>query len=300
MISMMFIDIHSHLDLFSEDEIGVVIRNAERSGLKHILGSGICPESNRRILELSKRFGIVRPSVGLYPIDALAAEKKGTSAIEKSTPAEDKGMSAAEKGMSAEGWGRQQELYIDAEIDLIRSRKDYISAIGEIGLDYKTGKDKEGQKRLFKRMLALAKELDKPVIIHSRKAEADVIEILEECNAKKVVMHCFCGKKRLLFRAIKNGWYFSVPTNVVRSEQAQFLAREVPLSHLFCETDSPFLSPYPDKRNEPAFVVESYRMVAEIKKQDIAEVGKNVYMNWQRLFLGFGFLVLSFGFFLSY
>ena len=130
----------------------------------------------------------------------------------------------------------------------------------------------------------LAEELKKPVVIHSRKAEADAIEMLESSTVKNIIMYCFSGKKNLLLRARDNGWYFTVPTHVVRSDQFQFMANEIELSHLFCETDAPFLSPFPDKRNEPAFVVESYRKIAELKKMNIEEVARIIYMNWQRVF----------------
>ena len=103
-------------------------------------------------------------------------------------------------------------------------------------------------------------------------------------KAKKVIMHCFCGKKSLVKRIRDNGWFFSVTTTVVRAQQFQELVKEVPLSQLFCETDTPFLSPYKDKLNEPAFIVESYKKIAEIKGMELKEVINNVYMNWQRVF----------------
>jgi len=251
----MYIDLHNHIDLFKDNEIDAIIKNARDAGLKIIVGSGICPKSNKRILELADKYDIVKASLGLYPIDALATEK-----------------------------GSEQKTDIDAEIELIRKNKDNIVAVGEIGLDYKTGKDREAQKELFERMLSLAEELKKPVIIHSRKAEADVIDILESSSVNKIIMHCFSGKKKLMLRARDNGWFFTIPTHVARSEQHQFMTKEVELSHLFCETDAPFLSPFPDKRNEPAFVVESYKKIAELKKLELEEVRKIVYMNWQRVF----------------
>jgi TatD DNase family protein len=241
--------------MYKEDEIQQIINNAKAAGLKIIVTSGIDPRSNRHIIELMKRFPMVKGSMGIYPIDALETEH-----------------------------GMPLNIDIDAEIEFILKNKHKICAIGEIGLDYKNGKDKASQKDLFLKMISLAEKINKPVVIHSRKAEADAIEILESTSIKKIIMHCFSGKKKLMEKARDNGWYFTIPTNIVRSEQFQFMAKEVNISHLFCETDSPFLSPFPDMRNEPSFVVESYKKIAEIKKMDLEEVSKIIYMNWQKVF----------------
>ena len=98
-------------------------------------------------------------------------------------------------------------------------------------------------------------------------------------------MHCFCGKKNLIERAAKLKYYFSVPTNVVRAENIQNIVKMVPLSRLFAETDSPFLSPFKEKTNEPAFIIESYKKIAEIKQMTLEEVKNNLFMNYQKLFL---------------
>jgi TatD DNase family protein len=97
-------------------------------------------------------------------------------------------------------------------------------------------------------------------------------------------MHCFCGRLHLVKRIIKNGWYFSIPTNVVRSQQLQLIAEHAPLSQLLTETDAPQLSPYKDRRNEPAFVIESVKAIARIKGLDETEVANAIYQNYQRLF----------------
>ena len=97
-------------------------------------------------------------------------------------------------------------------------------------------------------------------------------------------MHCFCGKKSLVKRIADNGWYITIPTSVVRAQQFQDIVKNVPITQLFCETDSPYLSPYKDKMNEPAFILESYNKISEIKKMDALEVANSIYMNWQKVF----------------
>lgn len=253
----LFIDIHCHLDFEGlAERLDEVIKNAKKAGLKAIVTSGITPDTNRKVLEISKKYpDIVKPSFGLYPPDALSRETE-----------------------------KKNEFDVDEELKFWQKNKDKFISIGEVGLDYKNGKDKIMQKEVFEKVLETAKKLNKPVIIHSRKAEEDAINILESSGHKKVLMHCFSGRKHLVKRAYDLGYYFSIPTHVVRLQQFQEMAKEIDINHLFCETDAPFLSPFKDKRNEPAFVTESYRKIAELKGMTLEEVEKNIWMNFERLF----------------
>ena len=256
----LLVDVHSHLDHpLMKDRLDAVIINAKNVGLKRIVANGIEPNTNRICLELSKKYDIVRCAMGVYPRSSLKRE--------------------LEEGYS----NVNPEFDIDAEIDFIKKNKENIVAISEVGLDFVHGEDKQ-QIEDFEKMIKLAEELKKPIVVHSRKAEQKCVEVLESSSLKKVVMHCFCGKKSLVKRIRDNGWFFSIPTIIVRAQQFQDIANDVPLSQLFCETDSPYLSPYKDKSNEPAFVIESYNKIAEIKGMDINEVVNNVYMNWQKVF----------------
>lgn len=171
---------------------------------------------------------------------------------------------------------------IDEEINFIRENK--IVAIGEIGLDYAEEVDRERQKSVFEKQLKLAEELKLPVIVHSRKAELDVIEMLEE-RKLKVIMHCFCGKKNLVKRVRDNKWYFSIPTNVVRAQNFQQIVSNVPMNQILTETDAPFLSPFRGEVNEPANVVESVKVISRIKEMEQEEVKNMIYYNFQRVFL---------------
>ena len=172
---------------------------------------------------------------------------------------------------------------VDEEIGFIRKSKSNIIAISEVGLDFVNGESKE-QIKDFEKMIQLAEELKKPIVVHSRKAELKCIEMLESSKNKKIIMHCFSGKKSLVKRIADNGWFLTVPTIVVRSHQFQGIAKNVPINQLFCETDSPYLSPYKEMQNEPAFIVESYKKIADIHGMDMHEVVNNIYMNWQNLF----------------
>ncbi len=257
----LLIDAHSHLDHpLLANKIDELVKRAKDAGLKHIITNGIDPETNRKCLELSKKYDILKCGMGIYPRDALQKE--------------------AETG---EADIKIKDFDIDEEIDFIRKNKNNIAAISEIGLDFVNGESK-GQIEDFEKMIKLAEELKKPIVVHSRKAELKCIEIIESFSIKKVVMHCFSGRKHLVKRISDNGWYLTIPTLVVRSQQFQEMAGMVPITQLFSETDSPYLSPYKEQTNEPAFVAESYKKIAEIKKMDITEVANNIYMNWQAVF----------------
>lgn len=257
----LLIDIHTHLDHpLLINKIDEIIHRAKNSGLKHIITNGINQETNRVCLELSKKYDIVKCAMGLYPRNALKKEME-----------------------TGEYPSKFADYNVDEEIDFIRKNKNNIVAISEIGLDFVNGEEKQ-QIGDFEKMIKLAEELKKPIVVHSRKAEQKCIEILESSTLKKIVMHCFSGKKSLVKKIADNGWYLTAPTIVVRSQQFQEIVKNVPISQLFCETDSPYLSPYKEKSNEPAFVIESYNKIAEIKQMDVDEVVNNIYMNWQKVF----------------
>ena len=257
----LLIDIHSHLDHSSLiGKIDEIVQRAKNAGLKHIITNGINPETNRTCLELSKKYDIIECGMGIYPRDALKKE--------------------AETG---EAELKVEEFDIDEEIEFIKKNKNNVIAISEVGLDFVNGESRQ-QILDFEKMIKLSEQLNKPIVIHSRKAESKCVDMLESSKNKKIIMHCFSGRKSLVMRIVDNGWFLTIPTNVVRSLQFQENAKIAPITQLFCETDSPYLSPYKEQSNEPAFVIESYKKIAEIKNMDINEVANNIYMNWQRIF----------------
>lgn len=246
-----FIDIHCHLEMCVDIE--KCVENAEKKDVKIILTQGTNVETNREALKMSERYGIVKACLGIYPIEAL----------------------------------KMSDKEIDAEIDFIRKNKDKIAGIGEVGIDFKESienEEHERQKRIFRKFVELSIELDKPVIVHSRKAELECIEILEKMNAKRVIMHCFCGKRKLVERIIKNGWFITIPTSVTYLQQFQENALNTPLKQIFCETDSPFLHPDKKEKNEPVNVARSYEEISRIMKIKENLVKKQVYENYLNLF----------------
>ncbi|MFQ6020904.1 MAG: TatD family hydrolase [Candidatus Aenigmatarchaeota archaeon] len=175
---------------------------------------------------------------------------------------------------------------IDDFIKLIKKNKDKIVGIGETGLDFWYIKEKswrEKQKELFIKMINLAKELGKPIVIHSRNSEEDCIEILENNNAKNVLMHMF-GANQLTKRVIDNGWLISVNAIILMSKKHKKVVRDTPIEKLLLETDAPWLNPETlgkeiKKRNDSLTIKLVAEKIADIKKTSFEQVwnqcGKN-------------------------
>ncbi len=260
---MVFLDVHCHLTyepLISK--IDEVIQRAKRNNVKIIITNGTNPKENRIAIELSKKYPEVKYALGYYPTH-----------IQEIT---------------------EEEL--DKEIKFIRTQKPI--AIGEVGLDYKFTSEehpenpneqeiiriKEKQKKGFQKFIDLAKELNIPIIVHSRKAELDVIEMLEKSNHKKIVMHCFSGRKHLVQRVLDNGWYVSIPVTVIKLQQFQEMVQKAKLSQLLTETDAPWLGPEPGTTNEPSNVILTIKKIAELKGFNEKEIEDQIYFNYMRLF----------------
>lgn len=244
----LLIDIHCHLDDKRFTDLDEVIERAKKQGLKLIITNGISHETNLKSLDIAKKYDIVKPALGLYPSLANKTD-------------------------------------IDLELEFIKKNKNKIAAIGEIGLDGTVDVPIEEQKKVFIKLLSLGNELDKPVIIHTRKAEKETINVLESSNIKNVILHCFSGNFKLIKKAEQLGYYFSIPANIVFNEHFQKMAKEIDISRIFTETDAPYLGPFKGKRNEPANIIESIKKIAKIKNMDATEVANNIWMNYQKVFM---------------
>lgn len=250
----MFIDLHCHIEMI-EKPVEEIVKNARKAGVGIIVASAVHPNIARKVLRWAEEFKEVKPSLGIYPIEALEMNNEK----------------------------------IDEEIEFIRKNAGKIVCIGEVGLEMKEAgaETLETQKKTFGKFIDLAIKIDKPILVHSRKGEKEAIELLEEKKTKKVIMHCFFGKRSLIERIVKNGWYLTVPTSVKHNIQMQELVKIAPMERLFCETDSPFMHPDRNGINEPANIVESYKKIAEIKGISIRECEKKIEDNYKRLFGGY-------------
>ncbi len=277
---MHLVDVHSHLNHadFARD-LPEVLKRAEEAGVKAILCSGVNPPSNRQVLELVKKYPLIKASLGIYPIDALGLAEGGD-----------------------EGYGLPRQtvpINLEEEFAFIEKNKDKVVAIGEVGMDFYWAKKEETyqkQAENFRRIIRFTIKLKKPIIIHSRKAEEECLDILEQeikqqereqqgkQNVIPVILHCFSGRKSLITRAAALGYYFSIPPNILRSGSFQELVKKVDIQQLLTETDAPYLSPYPGQRNEPVFVLESIKKIAEIKKIGVEETAEKIWANYQMIF----------------
>ena len=250
--NMIIADVHAHLDMMNKEELAAVIERAAAAGVKVIINNSVDPKSGRKSLELQQQFKIVKAALGLYPTEAAK-------------------MTVSEVGR---------------ELDFIRSNKSKIVAIGEIGLDYEqAGTNKEKQQLLFEQQIGLAKELDIPAIVHSRKAEKEVVETLIRCECNKAVLHAFHGSIKLVKMAADAGFYITIPTNIGRSSHFQAVVRELPVSRLLTETDAPFLAAEKGSGSEPAHIAKTIKAIAGIKGLTAEETANVIYSNYQKLFL---------------
>ncbi|HEX5883342.1 MAG TPA: TatD family hydrolase [Pyrinomonadaceae bacterium] len=256
----MFIDSHAHIDGPEfDDDRDEIIERARAAGVSTILNVGTGdPHSGafERAVELGKRYESVYTSLGTHPHDA--------------------------------------RLYDDKAEDKIKSliKSERVIAWGEIGLDFHyDNSPRDVQIAVFKRQLRAARECDLPVVIHTREAESETIEILQSVYAgaeRKGVFHCFSGSMDLAQRALELGFMISLSGIVTfkKADELREIAKQVPLNRLLIETDCPYLTPIPyrGKRNEPAYVVEVARCLAGIHRVDLEEIGRVTSENFRSFF----------------
>lgn len=175
------------------------------------------------------------------------------------------------------------EKEIKEAIKEIKKNKDNIVAIGETGLDYHWIKEleaREKQKILFKKLITLAKELDKPLVLHSWDATAETINILEQegMKNKKVLMHLLSDKK-VIQKILENNWFVSIGPGIKKSKDIRKIARDIPLNKILLETDSPWFKQEGQEYGIPNNVKIPCQKIAEIKRVSLAEVEKQTDLN---------------------
>lgn len=244
-------DAHAHLyaPVFADDLEAVLARAANR-GVQAVLCVSETLAEAERVLELADRHSLIKPCAGLYPtiLDRAAAA---------------------------------------AMLAFIRRHQERLVAIGEVGLDYWKVQDpaeREVQRDILAQHVALSRELDLPLNVHSRSAGRHAIAWLRENGARHVLLHAFDGKAATARAGLEAGYYFSVPPSIVRSPQKQKLVRHLPLEHLLLESDAPVLGPEKEVRNEPCNVWLSCQHIAAIKGVPVDEVARVTTANARRLF----------------
>ena len=253
---MELIDSHAH---YNDEKFDVdrdnIIKEAYSSRITTIINAGYSLESSKKAIEIANQYEFMYATVGISPND-----------IEN-----------------------LKESYIKDIEELAKNHK--VVAIGEIGLDYYWNKDnKEEQKKVFMEQIQLANKLNLPIVIHTREAVMDTIDMLKnkvEC-IKKGVFHCCPLNVELVKEALKLGFYisFAGPVTFKNSKNAAEIVNLVPIERILIETDSPYLSPEPVRgtRNDSRNVKYIAQKIADIKGLTVEEIAKQTYKNAQKIF----------------
>lgn len=233
------IDSHAHLISTFVKNIDELILNAKKSEIEAIINSSIEPTHFKEAIRLEEKYkGYIYTTLGFAPqyIKKLDINKALT------------------------------------EIEKFSS----IVAVGEVGLDYHWIKEeswREKEKEVFLKFIEYANQENKPLVIHSRKAEQDCIELLEKHSKVPVLMHCFAGTMIQAKRVAEdNNWLISIPTAVVNRKKHRKIAKRINLDNLLVETDTPFLSPIQGKRNQPKYISYAIDEIAKLKELEFREV----------------------------
>jgi len=252
----MLIDTHCHLDFKDfKDDMDAVLKRSKDSGVGFIINVGSSVQGTARSIEIAEKNDFIYAAAGIHPHEADSVSETDLKDFAK---------------------------FIE---------KPKVAAIGEIGLDYyKNFSSKENQKRLFAGLLEIAKGAGLPLIIHSRDADSDVVDILKNImgSAVKGVMHCFSGDEAFLKTCLDMGFFISFTCNITYKNAARLreIVKLVPMDRIMVETDSPFLAPqdFRGKRNEPMYVRYAAAELAGIKGLSFEEAAQITTDNAVELF----------------
>lgn len=253
------VDTHAHIGL-CEDGPAAIVTRAEQAGVRRILTVGLDEGSGRQAIATARDHQGVFACVGRHPNSATGFDADAERALRK------------------------------------LARDEAVVAIGETGLDYyREGADRDAQRHAFRAQIAIAREVGKPLVIHTRSGEGpgddavgEVLELLAtEADGVEVILHCFSAAPDRVAGIAGRGWYCSFAGNVTypKAEALREAARLVPDDLVLVETDSPFLAPQSrrGRRNEPALVVETAREVAAARGSDYEDFERLVEANAARV-----------------
>lgn len=257
----MFVDSHAHIDGPEYDaDRDEVIQSAQDAGVSAILNVGTGDphgDAFERAVGLASRHPNIWAAIGVHPHDA-----------------------------------KLYDASVEAKIKNLIAENARVIAWGEIGLDYHyDNSPRETQRDVFRQQLRAARDCDLPVIIHTREADDDTIEILQSdygAQTRGGIMHCFGGSPRLAQAALELGFYVSFSGNITfkKADDIRGVSQEIPRERLLIETDCPYLSPVPfrGRRNEPAHVVEVARCLADLRNVSLEEIAAATTNNFRAIF----------------
>ncbi|MFP7343948.1 TatD family hydrolase [Bacillus safensis] len=252
----MLFDTHAHLNAeqYNED-LEQVIERAKSEKVEKIVVVGFDRPTITRAMELIEEYDFIYAAIGWHPVDAIDMTDEDLAWIK----------------------------------DLSQHEK--VVAIGEMGLDYYWDKSpKDVQKEVFRRQIALAKEVKLPIVIHNRDATEDVLTILKEEGAAEVggIMHCFTGSLETAKACMEMNFYISFggPVTFKNAKKPKEVVKEIPSEKLLIETDCPYLTPVPfrGKRNEPSYVKYIAEQIAELREISFEELAELTTKNAKKVF----------------
>ena len=250
---MKLVDTHCHLDNSQYDSDREEILNLIEQNMEFVVNIGYDLESSKNSIELAKKYKNIYATIGIHPTDI-------------------------------------SEVFTQNDYEVLKALADNekVVAIGEIGLDYHwMTQEKEVQKNWFKKQLEIAKELNKPVVVHTREAIADTVEILKEFPEVKGIVHCYPGSYETAKEIMEN-YYFGVGGVLTfkNSKKTVEFVKCIPLEKIVIETDAPYLTPEPyrGKRNHPEYVKFVVEKIAEIKEISFEEVLETTTNNAKKIY----------------
>ncbi len=252
----MFIDSHCHLNLLAQDaqQLDSVLAQAKENQVTHILCIAIDQASTQTVIQIAETYPDITASVGIHPnVDP------------------------------------QENYTVEELVTLAQHEK--VIAIGETGLDYfRSEGDLIWQRTRFQQHIEAAKQAQKPLIIHTREAREDTMQMLETQGAREAggIIHCFTEDWDTAQRALDLGFYISF-SGIVTFKNALALrevAKRIPLDRLLIETDAPYLAPVPHrgKQNQPAFVRHVAECIAQLRDESVEDIARISSNNFKRLF----------------
>jgi TatD DNase family protein len=246
------VDTHCHLFLLDGDPAERV-REAREAGVGALVCVGIDPESSRRSIELARALPGVYATAGMHPHDASAYDARAGDAIEA--------------------------LLSDA----------LVLAVGECGLDFfRMHSPRQDQERALADQVRIAQAHDLPLVVHVREAWPEILRLLDESSADRVVLHCFSGDEATARACVERGWFVSFATNVTYpgNHHLRRAAAAIPLDRILVETDSPFLAPQRlrGRDNAPANVIDAIEEIARARDEPVENVMEATAANARRAF----------------
>jgi TatD DNase family protein len=254
---MKLIDAHIHLsDAEYAEHVGELIAEAKTSEVVALVSNSMDLETSKGSLKLAEKYpNHVYPALGIHPWNVKVL--------------------------------KENELEETMKLISEQSQKNAVTAIGEIGLDYKYEAIWDQQMMVFDKMLHLAEKLDLPVIIHSRGTTAQIVDMLPSYRLKRVLLHWFSHPMSALYKGVDNGYFITEGPPVAYSNGIREVVKKVPLTNLLTETDGPVTYrklPYNGQLTRPSFIRTVVEAVAEVKNMAVADVAEQIARNFEGFF----------------